>query len=320
MSPDPLRLVFAGTPEFAAVHLRALLDSEHRLLAVYTQPDRPAGRGRKLQASPVKQLAVAAGLPVHQPASLKSPQEQAQLADLAADLMVVVAYGLILPAGVLAAPRLGCVNVHASLLPRWRGAAPIQRAIEAGDTETGITIMQMDAGLDTGAMLATARLPLAGHSAASLLDALAGLGPPLLLDVLAQLPRYQQRARPQDDRLATYAAKISKDEGRIDWRRDAAALERSIRAFNPFPVCYASLHGERIRVLEAQLAAAAPPAGPPGTIIAAGAAGIVVQCGSGAIALRTLQLPGGRALTAEQLLAARSERFAAGARFDCPAT
>ena len=196
MSKCPLRVIFAGTPDFAASHLKALIDSEHQLLAVYTQPDRPAGRGRKLQASPVKQLAEQAGLPVYQPASLKDEAAQLQLAALDADVMVVVAYGLILPQAVLDTPRFGCLNVHASLLPRWRGAAPIQRAIEAGDTTTGITIMQMDAGLDTGAMLATASCPIdpRATSAADLLDELALLGPPLLLEVLG---RYRDASRPE---------------------------------------------------------------------------------------------------------------------------
>jgi methionyl-tRNA formyltransferase len=191
----PLRIVFAGTPEFAAKHLQALLDSEHQLTAVYTQPDRPAGRGKKLQASPVKALASAVGLPVYQPPSLRQAAEQKRLSALGADVMVVVAYGLILPRPVLEAPRLGCINVHASLLPRWRGAAPIQRAIEAGDPESGVTIMQMDAGLDTGAMLAVAHCKLSRHTTAATLEGeLARLGPPLLLEVLADLPAHQGRA------------------------------------------------------------------------------------------------------------------------------
>ncbi|MGL4564197.1 MAG: methionyl-tRNA formyltransferase, partial [Halioglobus sp.] len=223
----PLRIIFAGTPEFAAMHLRALIDSEHLLIAAYTQPDRPAGRGRMLHASPVKQLAGRAGIPVFQPASLRDPTAQKALAELGADVLVVVAYGLILPQAVLDAPRFGCLNVHASLLPRWRGAAPIQRAIEAGDAMTGITIMQMDAGLDTGAMLATTPCGIdPGTNAGTLHDELARIGPPLLLQVLADLPAYQRGAQAQNDELATYAGKILKSEAEVDWRRDAARLDR----------------------------------------------------------------------------------------------
>jgi len=311
----PLRIIFAGTPEFAATHLKALIDSEHQLIAVYSQPDRPAGRGKKLRASPVKQVAEAAGIPVCQPASLRNEQEQHTLAQLNADVMVVVAYGLILPSAILEAPHFGCLNVHGSLLPRWRGAAPIQRAIEAGDQETGITIMQMDEGLDTGAMLATSRCAIGPQtSSAALHDTLAELGPPLLLGVLDNLADFQGRAVAQQDELATYAQKILKSEAELDWRKDAVVLDRSIRAFNPFPVCFGTLGGERVKFWQAQpLAASAAEA--PGTIIQADKEGIRVSCGGGQLLLQRLQLAGGKPLTAAQLLNARSELFAVGQRF-----
>jgi len=316
----PLRIIFAGTPEFAAIHLQALIDSKHTLIAVYTQPDRPAGRGKKLQASPVKHLAESNRIEVFQPVSLRDPGEQQILAGLDADVLVVVAYGLILPQAVLDAPRLGCLNVHASLLPRWRGAAPIQRAIEAGDTATGITIMQMDAGLDTGGMLATAGCGIGpGTTAASLHDELARIGPPLLLAVLGDLPAYQREARAQDDTLATYAGKILKPQAEIDWRREAATLDRTIRAFNPFPVCFSTLAGKRIKIWRAVPTGSTSSPGAPGTILRADREGILVSCGGGQLLVQQLQLPGGRPLAAEQVLNAHSELFAPGCRFELPA-
>jgi len=321
VSEPPLRVIFAGTPEFAAVHLKALIDSEHQLLAVYTQHDRPAGRGKKLQASPVKRLAEGAGLPVYQPASLRDIAAQQRLAELAADVLVVVAYGLILPQAVLDAPRLGCLNVHASLLPRWRGAAPIQRAIEAGDDESGITIMQMDAGLDTGGMLATANVPIDGNTtAASLHDELATLGAPLLLQVLGDLPAYQHRVCIQDDDLATYASKIQKYEAQIDWRQDAQLLDRHVRAFNPFPVCFSTLGNDRVKIWQARVASSVVSGEAPGTILQADREGIVVNCGSGQLTIARLQLPGGKPLSAQQMLNARGELFAPGQQFSSPAT
>lgn len=314
-----LKLIFAGTPEFAAIHLQALIDSEHQLIAVYTQPDRPAGRGKKLQASPVKKLAQANGLPVYQPASLRAPEEQAALSALGADAMVVVAYGLILPQPVLDAPRLGCLNVHASLLPRWRGAAPIQRAIEAGDRETGTTIMQMDAGLDTGNMLATARCPIeADTTAASLHDELARIGAPLLVEVLADLPAYLESASAQDEQQANYASKILKAEAELDWRRPATELDRAIRAFNPFPVCFSHLQGQRIKIWQASPAGNAPLAEPPGTILRLDRNGILVHCGDSQLNIERLQLPGGKPLSVEQVLNGSAELFVAGSAFSLP--
>jgi len=320
-SKPPLRIIFAGTPEFAATHLQALIDSEHQLIGVYTQPDRPAGRGKKLQASPVKHLAEAAAIPVYQPASLRDTGAQQALAQLHADLLVVVAYGLILPQAVLDTPRLGCLNVHASLLPRWRGAAPIQRAIQAGDRETGITIMQMDAGLDTGPMLATATCGIDRQTtAASLHDRLAELGPPLLLQVLADLEACQRQAQPQDNQLATYADKILKSEAELDWRQSAQTLDRAIRAFNPFPVCFSKLGGERVKVWQARPDdSGSDPAVAAGTILQADREGILVSCGDGRLLVQQLQLPGGKQLAAEQVLNARGELFAPGQRFELPA-
>ena len=304
------RLVFAGTPEFAARHLEALLAAGIEPAAVYTQPDRPAGRGKKLTPSPVKTVALAAGIPVLQPETLKSVAAQQELAGLEPEVMVVVAYGLILPQAILDTPRLCCINVHASLLPRWRGAAPIQRAIEAGDAETGITIMQMEAGLDTGPMLAKASLPITpAMTGGELHDALAEMGPPLLLETLAALPERLAAAEIQDDDLASYAAKIDKAESQLDWSAPAAVLERKVRAFNPFPVCWSTLDGERIRVWQAKLSSAS---GEPGTVLDAGDDGLLVACGEGALLLIVLQLPGGKPLAAAELLRSRRDRLAPG--------
>jgi len=273
-----------------------------------------------VQAGPVRRLAESAGIPVFQPVSLRPPEEQEALAALGADVMVVVAYGLILPQPVLDAPRLGCLNVHASLLPRWRGAAPIQRAIEAGDAVTGITIMQMDAGLDTGDMLATARCEIdAQTTAASLHDELATLGPPLLLEVLEDLPARQRQATRQDEKLATYAGKILKSEAEIDWRLAAATLDRTIRAFDPFPICFSHLGGKRVKVWQARPFGTAKGAQSAGTILQADRDGILVQCGRGQLLIRRLQLPGGTPLEAEQLLLAHRALFAPGQRFELPA-
>ena len=317
MPDTPLRIVFGGTPEFAAAHLESLISSRHQVIAVYTQPDRPSGRGRKLQASPVKQMAEQAGLPVYQPATLKDISAQEQLAALDADVMVVVAYGLILPQAVLDTPRFGCLNVHGSVLPRWRGAAPIQRAIEAGDAQTGVTIMQMNAGLDTGDILATATCPIGSKAtAADLLQELAVLGPALLLKVLDDLPGYLARRRQQDDAQANYAHKINKSEAHIDWQDSAVHLDRKVRAFNPFPVCYSTLDGQRVKIREARALPEQANTHAPGTIVRADGEGIVVACGEGALALTVLQFEGGKALSARQLLSAYQARFAVGALFD----
>ncbi|MBI5450419.1 MAG: methionyl-tRNA formyltransferase [Gammaproteobacteria bacterium] len=300
-----LKIVFAGTPEFAAASLQAVLDGRHQVLAVYTQPDRPAGRGRQLLASPVKQLALRHGLPVCQPQGLRQPEVQQQLRSWDADLMIVVAYGLLLPPAVLQIPRLGCINVHASLLPRWRGAAPIQRAIMAGDTETGITIMQMDQGLDTGPMLMSRRCPIHGDDTGGTLhDRLARLGAELLLEVLERVATTEVAATPQEQDRACYAAKLDKEEACIDWSRPAVELERMVRAFDPWPVAYTSLGQLRLRVWQAELCGGAK--GAPGTVIGVGRAGIEVACGHGSLRLQQLQLPGGKRITARDFLNAHA--------------
>ncbi|MGC8100120.1 methionyl-tRNA formyltransferase [Metapseudomonas otitidis] len=305
-----LRLVFAGTPEFAAEHLKALLDTPHQIVAVYTQPDRPAGRGQKLMPSPVKQLALQHGLPVLQPPTLRDPAAQEELRALAPDLMVVVAYGLILPQVVLDIPRLGCINSHASLLPRWRGAAPIQRAVQAGDAESGVTVMQMEAGLDTGPMLLKVTTPIsAGDTGGSLHDRLAQLGPQAVVQAIAGLAAGTLQGEVQDDALATYAHKLNKDEARIDWSRPADELERLVRAFNPWPICHSTLDGQPLKVLAAEPAEGS---GQPGQILDASKDGLTVACGEGALRLTRLQLPGGKPLAFADLYNSRREQFAPG--------
>ena len=311
---QPLRIVFAGTPEFAAEHLKALLHSPYQVVAVYTQPDRPAGRGQKLMPSPVKQLALQHEMAVYQPQTLRDPAAQAELAALKPDLLVVVAYGLILPQVVLDIPRLGCINSHASLLPRWRGAAPIQRAIQAGDAQSGVTVMHMEAGLDTGPMLLKVSTPIsADDTGGSLHDRLAELGPPAVLQAIAGLAGGSLRGEVQDDSLATYAHKLNKDEALLDWSRPAVELERLIRAFNPWPICHSSLNGAPLKVLAAQLVTEqAAGRGAPGEILAASKDGLTVACADGALRLTRLQLPGGKALNFADLFNSRREQFAVG--------
>lgn len=309
-----MRVIFAGTPEFAAIHLEALIAApEIDVVAVYTQPDRPAGRGKKLTASPVKQLAEKHQLPVEQPQSLKNIDAQTQLASYQADIMVVVAYGLLLPKEVLETPRLGCINVHASLLPRWRGAAPIQRAIEAGDTETGVTIMQMDVGLDTGDMLLKAHCTIeADDTAATLHDKLAGIGPSALLSCLGELVHGTAVAEKQDNSLSNYAPKITKEEALLNWSETATKLDRKIRALNPFPICYTSLSDERIKIWRAIPETENIPATVPGTINYAGREGIWVQTGNGQLRITHLQLSGKKPLQVADVLNAYGEMFAPG--------
>ena len=301
----PLRIVFAGTPEFALPSLR--MAARHgQVAAVYTQPDRPAGRGRQLAASPVKQAALNMGLEVRQPNTLRSAQARAELAALQPDLMVVVAYGLILPAKVLAIPRHGCWNVHASLLPRWRGAAPIQRAIEAGDRQTGVCLMRMDEGLDTGPVLLSLTTPIdADDTGGSLHNRLAELGAEVLGDALTLLKAgMRPSAVPQASAGATYARKLEKSEARLDWNAPAEVLARKVRAFNPWPIADAELAGERVRIHEVHALPTAHSAAP-GTVLAADRDGIDIACGRGALRLLVVQREGGRAIAVADYLNAR---------------
>ena len=298
-----MKIIFAGTPEFAASALAALLE-QHEVIAVLTQPDRPAGRGMQLAASPVKQLALQHGLTVLQPASLKGEEAQQQIASLNADVMVVAAYGLILPKAVLEMPRYGCLNIHASLLPRWRGAAPIQRAILAGDSETGITIMQMDVGLDTGDMLLTDVCPIeVTDNAQTLHDKLAIMGASSIVNVLSLLGKNSLTPVRQDDALACYAAKLLKGEAQIDWNQDAEQIARAVRAYNPFPVCQAKLNDVVVKIWQAEIVRV-DRQGVPGEVLASDKSGITVACGKDALRLQVLQRPGGRAQPAMQFLQA----------------
>jgi methionyl-tRNA formyltransferase len=314
-----LRVAFAGTPDFAVPTLRALAHAPHTLVGVLTQPDRPAGRGREFKASPVKRLALELKLPLAQPAGLREPEAEALLAQWAPDVLVVVAYGLILPPALLGLPRLGAINIHASLLPRWRGAAPIQRAILAGDAETGITIMQIEAGLDTGAMLAQQRIPIeAGANSQQLHDQLAQLGAELLLATLRLAEDGRLRPKPQSDQGVSYAAKIEKAEARIDWWRSAQEIDRQVRAFNPWPVAETLWHDQQLRVWEARPVADGRIAGThddfaqPGNILGLEQEQLLVQCGQGHIALLKLQLAGRRVVSAREFASAQS---LAGSRF-----
>ncbi|BDH44368.1 methionyl-tRNA formyltransferase [Salmonella enterica subsp. enterica serovar Choleraesuis] len=307
-----LRIIFAGTPDFAARHLDALLTSGHQVVGVFTQPDRPAGRGKKLMPSPVKVLAEQHNLPVFQPASLRPAENQQLVESLQADVMVVVAYGLILPQAVLDMPRLGCVNVHGSLLPRWRGAAPIQRALWAGDSETGVTIMQMDAGLDTGAMLTKVTCAIeADDTSASLYDKLAVLGPEGLIKTLESLASGSATPEPQNDEQATYAEKLSKEEARLDWTLSAAQLERCVRAFNPWPVSYLTIEDTPVKVWQASAMDDKTTAAP-GTVLEADKHGIMVATSEGILRLERLQPAGKKPMTAQDLLNSRSEWFTPG--------
>ena len=311
-----MNIIFAGTPDFALPVLQVLLESAHAVVAVYTRPERPAGRGRQPRASPVKQLAAAHDLPVLQPVSLGESAVQAELAAMSPDLIVVVAYGLILPPAVLAVPRLGCINVHASLLPRWRGAAPIQRAILAGDPETGVSLMQMEAGLDSGPVLASRACAIgATDTGGQLHDRLARLGAQLLQDNLDAIEHGTLTPRVQDAAQVTYAAKLEKREALIDWGLPAAELGRRVRAFNPWPVAETRYAGRQLRIWEATVGSAAVAGQAPGTVVQAGRQGIEVACGTGVLSLQTLQLPGARPVSAADFVNAQplaGTRFGAG--------
>jgi methionyl-tRNA formyltransferase len=304
----PLRIVFAGTPDFAVPSLRAAAQ-RGEVVAVYTQPDRPAGRGRELQASPVKLEALRRGIPVLQPESLKSELSRDALRALQPDLMVVVAYGLLLPQRILEIPKFGCWNVHASLLPRWRGAAPIQRAIEAGDSETGVCLMRMEKGLDTGPVLLRQALAIGdSETGGQLHDRLASLGAQVLADGLGLLRAgIRPVPQPQPEKGVTYAHKLDKAEAKLDWTQPADVLARKVRAFNPWPMAEAELSGERVRIHGAVAVPLAHGAAAPGTVLAAGREGIDVACGDGALRIRVLQRAGGKAITAADYLNARRD-------------
>ncbi|OAT51754.1 methionyl-tRNA formyltransferase [Providencia heimbachae] len=306
---QPLKIIFAGTPDFAAKHLAALLKTKHQIVGVLTRHDKPAGRGKKLTSSPVKILAEEHDIPVFQPITLRDTANQQWIKDQDADLMIVVAYGLILPQAVLDIPRLGCFNVHGSLLPRWRGAAPIQRAIWAGDHETGVTIMQMDAGLDTGDMLYKATLPItAEDTSATLYDKLAITGPEALIHTVDMLSSGKCTPEKQDDTLANYAEKLSKEEARIDWLQPAEHIERCIRAFNPWPMSYFMVQEQLIKVWHAEVITDQHNK-QPGTIISADKKGISIATGSGILNITQLQPPGKKAMSAQDLLNSRREWF-----------
>jgi methionyl-tRNA formyltransferase len=312
-----VKIIFAGTPDFAATHLQALIDSDqHQIVAVYTQPDRPAGRGKKLTASAVKQLACDHNLTVLQPPSLKDSDAQQQLASFEADIMIVVAYGLILPQVVLDTPRLGCINVHGSLLPKWRGAAPIQRAVEAGDKETGICIMQMDAGLDTGPVISVARCAIEdSDTSGSIYQKLSELGAPTLLVALEKMASGVAVAEQQDDSQSTYARKIDKSEALIDWSMSAQEISRRVRAFNPFPATFSHIGGDRVKIWGAS-ATDKQSNNSAGAIIHADAEGILVQTGRGQLLITEIQLAGKSKMPVSELLKSKAELFAAGQSFE----
>lgn len=297
-----MRIIFAGTPEFSAETLKALLTTEHEICAVYTQPDRPSGRGRKLTASPVKQLALEHSIPVEQPLNFKEQDSKQILADYQADLMIVVAYGLLLPQVILDTPKYGCINIHASLLPRWRGAAPIQRAILAGDAETGICIMQMEAGLDTGPVLSRSSCPIHNDDTAQILhDRLAALGSQTLLNTLPKLYELQQNAQVQDSSLSNYASKLQKAEATIDWQHSALDISRQIHAFNPWPVAQSSWKGETFRIWLAKAINEQHNVNA-GDILAVNRDGIDVATGQGVLRLTQVQIPGKRSMPVSDFL------------------
>jgi len=317
-----LKIIFAGTPEFAAAHLNALLKTEHQVIAVYTQPDRPAGRGKKLTASPVKEIALTHNIPVYQPLNFKAEEAQNEFKQLQADLMVVVAYGLILPKMILDAPRLGCINVHASILPRWRGAAPIQRAIEAGDAKTGVTIMQMDVGLDTGDMLLKTECEItADDTGGSLHDKLIAIGTPALIQTLDLIEAHNIQPQKQPEAGVTYASKLNKEEAALNWNLSAEVLERKIRAFNPFPVAHSKISGarddQRFRAWRASVVNEHSSQSP-GSIFRIDTDGLYVRCHNSSLRLEELQLAGKKTMSVAEILRGHPDLFQQGDQLEIP--
>lgn len=310
MTDRPLRIVFAGTPEFAAYNLQALLDSHHQVIAVYTQPDKQGKRKNQLAPRPVKALAEQHDIPVYQPETLKTTEEKQVLANLESDVMVVVAYGMLLPIAILETPRLGCINVHGSILPRWRGAAPVERSMLAGDAETGVTIMQMNEGLDTGDMLKVITTPITStDTAGALFNRLAELGTGAMVETLDEMSRGQINPEVQDDSLATYAKKLTKEEGRIDWSQPAQAIDLKIRALSPRIAVTFSLNDDSIKLLECELVEGS---GAPGEILPSDKKSIVVACGEGALKIKRLQLAGKKPMDTAAVLNSKREQFSAG--------
>ncbi len=315
MSFRDLRIVFAGTPEFAAAHLTALIASDCKVVSAYSQPDRPSGRGKKILSTPVKAVALEHGINVRQPLTLRAQEVQAELAELAPDLMIVVAYGLMLPPAVLATPRLGCINVHASLLPRWRGAAPIERAILAGDTETGVNIMQMDSGLDTGPILATAKIPIANaDNSGTLTLKLQELGCRTLLNFLDELAKGAAHPAPQDNQIATYAHKLGKDEAGINWAGSAAVIQQQIRAFFPRSPAYCLYQGQRLRIITGMAQSHSYAGQIPGTIMEITHARMLIACGTGSLEVSEVQLEGKTPMPLPVLLNGRPDFFQRGSQ------
>lgn len=311
-----LRIIFAGTPEIAATHLQALLEAKHDVVAVYSQPDRPSGRGKKLQASPVKTLALKYNLPVLQPVNFKNSDDVNALAAFNADIMVVVAYGLLLPINVLQVPRLGCINVHASLLPRWRGAAPIERAIEAGDATTGITIMQMDVGLDTGDMLHIVSIPISHNTTGdSLRHTMGEIGSEALLHTLELARQQQLKPITQNNALANYASKLTKEEAQLDWTLSAIKIDQKIRAFTSANVCYSLYKGERVKIWQASICDNTHNA-KSGSILSITKKGLIIACGEGAIIIQQLQLPNANKMDVAAILNGRKDYFVEGTCFE----
>jgi len=307
LSSSPLKIIYAGTPEFAVPALEALIRSEHEVVAVYTQPDRPAGRGRKIQFGPVKQIATEANIPVEQPRSLKDEEAQETLASYNADIMVVAAYGLILPQVVLDTPKYGCLNIHGSLLPRWRGAAPIHRAVQAGDKETGVTIMQMAAGLDTGDMLLKTSCPITTQDTGQTIhDRLANDGAEALLSVITKITQGTLTPEVQDESLTTYAHKLEKAEAEIDWTEPAETIDRKIRAFNPWPVAFTKFNGKPLRLYLSKVESDESPDIAAGTVINETKEGISIVTGKGILSFSRLQLPGKKAMDVKDFLNGRS--------------